>query len=135
MTHDDPQPILFYDGECGLCARSVQWCLKRDRRGLVRYAALQGATFAALNVAHKPVDLDSVLLWESGRLLERSDAVLGLLRHIGGIWPFMGVLGRLVPRALRDALYRFIARHRLAWFGDASACRLPRAGEHERFLP
>jgi len=129
------QPILFYDGECGLCARSVQWCLKHDRRGVVRYAALQGETYAALDVAHKPAGLDSVLLWEHGRLLERSEAVLGLLRHAGGIWPFLGALARLVPRVLRDALYRFIARRRLAWFGDARACRLPRAGEDQRFLP
>ena len=135
MDHDDSQPILFYDGECGLCARSVQWCLNHDRRGRVRYAALQGETYAALNVADKPADLGSVLLWERGRLLERSDAVLGLLRHVGGIWPFVGGFCRLVPRPLRDAVYRFIARRRLAWFGDARGCRLPRAGENARFLP
>jgi predicted DCC family thiol-disulfide oxidoreductase YuxK len=135
VSHEIPAPILFYDGECGLCARSVQWCLKHDRRSIVRYAALQGATYRDLQLDKKPSSLDSVVLLDQGVLLERSDALLGILRHFGGIWPLLGAMGRLVPRVLRDCGYRFIARRRLAWFGDASTCRLPRSSEHARFLP
>ncbi len=127
-------PILFYDGECGLCARSVQWCLDHDRRGELRFAPLQGKTYAALNFADKPADLGTVVLLDGRRLFVRSDAVIGILRQVGGAWPVLAFLGRLVPRFLRDAGYRFIARRRHAWFGSAERCRLPSAGESARFL-
>ena len=42
-----PQPIVLYDGTCGLCHRSVQWLSRRDR-GQLWYAPLQGETAAAL---------------------------------------------------------------------------------------
>lgn len=34
---------LLYDGTCGLCDRSVQWLLRRDRRGALRFARLERA--------------------------------------------------------------------------------------------
>ncbi len=131
---ENAEPILFYDGECGLCAKSVQWCLDHDHRGQLRFAPLQGATYAALDFANKPSDMETVVLFDSGTLLVRGDAVLGLLRRVGGGWSVLGVLGRGVPRFLRDALYRFIARRRHAWFDKNDRCRLPTAGESARFL-
>lgn len=135
VDSDDSAPILFYDGNCGLCARSVQWCLAHDHRRRVRFAALQGKTYAALAVDGKPGELDSVVLFDRGRLLLRSDALLGILQHFGGAWPFLASMGKIVPRPLRDAAYGFVARRRLAWFGDASRCRVPTAAESARFLP
>ena len=131
---DAQTPILFYDGECGLCARSVQWCLDHDRRGKLHFAPLQGETYAALNFAEKPTDLGTIVLFDGLRLSVRSDAAIGVLRQVGGVWPMLAFIVRLVPRFLRDAGYRFIARRRHAWFGSAERCRLPLAGESARFL-
>lgn len=128
-------PILFYDGECGLCARSVQWCLDHDRRGVLRFAPLQGETYARLDVAGRPTDLDTVVLWDVDGLHVRGDAMLRVLRHVGGGWRFLGACGRVVPRFARDAAYDFVARRRLAWFGGADSCRLPAAATRTRFLP
>jgi predicted DCC family thiol-disulfide oxidoreductase YuxK len=133
--HDQSSaPILFYDGDCGLCARSVQWCLDHDRRARLFFAPLQGPTYAALAIADKPTALDTVVLFDEGRLHVQSDAVLRLLRHVGGGWSVLAALGRIVPRFLRDAVYRFIARRRHAWFGAADRCRLPTPNESGRFL-
>ena len=134
MDTDANTPILFYDGECGLCARSVQWCLDHDRRGKLRFAPLQGKTYAALQFADKPTDLGTVVLFDGQRLFVRSDAAIGMLRQVGGAWPMLAFIVRLVPRFLRDAGYRFIARRRHAWFGGAERCRLPGAKESARFL-
>jgi predicted DCC family thiol-disulfide oxidoreductase YuxK len=131
---DISAPILFYDGECGLCAKSVQWCLDHDARARLRFAPLQGPTYAALELAAKPTELDTVVLFEEGRLHVQSDAVLRLLRHVGGGLSVLGALGRVIPRFLRDAAYRFIARRRHAWFGAADRCRLPTPSENARFL-
>ena len=91
MAHETPNdappatqhgPILFYDGECGLCARWVQFCLARDRHGVLRYAPLQGATYAALPLTDKPQKMNSVVVLDQGRLLAEAEAVLVSL--VGG---------------------------------------------------
>jgi predicted DCC family thiol-disulfide oxidoreductase YuxK len=127
-------PILFYDGECGLCAASVQWCLEHERSGTLRFAPLQGSTYAALQLADKPSDALTVVLFERGRLLVRSDAAIALLRKAGGAWPALALALNLVPRGLRDGGYRFVARRRHAWFARPGRCRLPTAQESARFL-
>ena len=129
------RPVLFYDGDCGLCARAVQWSLEHDRRGRLRFAPLQGSTFAALEFTDKPQTLETMVLLERGRLLVRSDALLALLREVGGPWRVAALLGRMVPRFLRDACYRFIARRRHALFRSVEHCRMPDPAERGRFLP
>jgi predicted DCC family thiol-disulfide oxidoreductase YuxK len=126
-------PILFYDGDCGLCAKVVQWLLRRDRHRRFRYAPLQGTTYAALGVA-KPQDLSTMVLLDDRRLHERGDAALAVGRHLGGVWAFAAGVARIVPRAIRDAVYRFVARRRHRWFGHADACRLATPAERELFL-
>jgi predicted DCC family thiol-disulfide oxidoreductase YuxK len=134
IAEEPGAPILFYDGECGLCARSVQWCLDHDGKAVLRFAPLQGSTYAALALPLKPTDLDTVVLYEAGGLHVRGDAVLRILAIVGGGFRILAWIGRLVPRFARDALYRFIARRRHAWFGGADRCRLPTPSESARFL-
>lgn len=138
MASDEPRgdgPILFYDGECGLCAKSVQWCLDHDAHAVLRYAPLQGATYAALDVPKKPSGLGTVVLLDERGLHTESNAVLRIARHIGGPWRVFGAIARVIPRALRDVAYRHVARHRIAWFGTVDACRLPTPATRTRFLP
>ena len=131
---DSAAPVLFYDGTCGLCARSVQWSLRHDARGVLRFAPLQGATYAALADSDKPGQVETMVLRDGDGMHLRSDAVLRLLRHIGGFWSVLGSVGRACPRPVRDALYRYVAAHRIAWFGTADQCALPEPAERERFL-
>lgn len=127
-------PVLFFDGSCGLCARSVAWCLAHDRHAKLRYAPLQGETYAALTLPDRPRDLDTVVLLENGRLHTRSDAVLRVLAIVGGPWAALAAAALIVPRPLREWAYRYVARRRLGWFGTADACRLPGPAESDRFL-
>lgn len=139
--------LLLYDGECGLCARSVQWILEHDlrpRRGpRLRFAPLQGATAAPILPRQRlepgPKGFDTLILVTdphrpAERALVRSDAVLSILRYLGGPWRLLGVLGALVPGPLRDAVYKVVANNRLR-FGRPDSCRRPRKDERARFLP
>jgi predicted DCC family thiol-disulfide oxidoreductase YuxK len=136
-------PVVLYDGYCGLCDRSVRWLVEADRRGVLRYAPLQGETAAPILERHGiPAggDFDSFILVENlgtprERLRQRSDGALAALGALGGWRSSLARLARLVPRFLRDALYRFIARHRMRWFGRLDACRIPTPEERSRFLP
>ena len=76
---------------------------------------------------------ETVILIEQGQLFTHSTAVLRILRGLGGAWQLLYV-GMLLPRALRDALYRFVARHRYQWFGQQDACMLPTPELAQRFL-
>jgi predicted DCC family thiol-disulfide oxidoreductase YuxK len=112
--------MLFYDGHCALCHGAVKFVLKRDRTGRAfRFAPLQGETFRARVPENARKDLpDSiVVLTERGDLLVRSDAFLHILRRLGGGWKVLAGLLRVIPRALRDAVYNFIARVRYRVFG------------------
>ncbi len=126
------QVVLFYDGDCGLCHRCVAWASARDRHGRVRFAPLQGETYASLEVA-RPTDLSTLVALDRRGVHVLSGAVVSLLRAIGGIWSIAGAALRLVPPPLRDFGYRFVARRRLGWFGPADRCSLP--GDADRFLP
>ncbi|MGF1450293.1 MAG: thiol-disulfide oxidoreductase DCC family protein [Opitutales bacterium] len=136
------QPILFFDGVCNLCNAAVRVVLRLDRRGRLLLAPLQGAAARA----HLPEELrdvgehGSLVLWrpagrdyaEAGTFV-RSDAVLEVARQLSWPWKAARVL-RVVPRPWRDAVYRWVARNRYAWFGRAEACRLPTPEERARFL-
>lgn len=132
--------LLLYDGDCGLCSRVVQFVLPRDRRARFRFAALQGDTARALlsRYGKNPDALDTVYAvvdagTPSERLLDRSDAGLFVLEQLGGAWRLAAPLW-LVPRVVRDAVYRYIARNRIAWFGRADACTLPAPEHRARFV-
>jgi predicted DCC family thiol-disulfide oxidoreductase YuxK len=129
--------IVFFDGVCNLCNGTVQFILDRDPAGLFRFAPLQ-SDLATRMLGERGVvvdgnEPDSVLLLEGDRVYARSDAVLGITRHLSGAWPLLAIFA-VAPRFLRDAVYRFVARHRYRWFGRTDACRVPTPALRARFL-
>jgi predicted DCC family thiol-disulfide oxidoreductase YuxK len=133
-------PIVFYDGVCGLCNRLVQFLLKRDRHDRLRFASLQSEFAASLLKRHglDSRDLDTVYLvldykQSSERVLARSDAILYLLRQLGGVWGIAG-LGRVLPKWVRDGIYKIIAGNRYRVFGKYDNCLLPEEKHRHKFL-
>lgn len=131
-------PVLVYDGDCGFCTRSVRFLLERDRKGQLRFASRSGDFGAAVRVRHPQLREVESLLWlepSAGgeRVLIYSDAVLAAAAYLGGIWKLLAQLGGLVPRVVRDPVYRAIAkvRQRIVRGG---ACALPSPGELARML-
>jgi predicted DCC family thiol-disulfide oxidoreductase YuxK len=128
-------PIVLFDGVCNLCSGSVQFLLRRDPGGRFRFASLQSQVgeelLAKLGIDRRVVD--SVILVEGDRWYKESDAALGIARQLPGAWKLLTAF-RLIPRPLRDAAYRLIARNRYRWFGRTEACWLPTPELRERFL-
>lgn len=135
-----PPYLVLYDGECGLCQKTVRWLLQRDTAGALRFAPLQGKTSARLRNSGVPVpvNLDSVafVLTIGGetRVLDRSRAILKICEVIGLRPWWIRVLG-IVPRPFADAGYRLVAATRYVFFRRVDACALPSAEERDRFLP
>jgi predicted DCC family thiol-disulfide oxidoreductase YuxK len=135
-----PAPeVLFYDGSCGLCHRTVRILLAIDRRGeAFRFAPLFGRTFLEqIPEAERAGLPDSfVLRTGEGALLTRSGAVLHVLRRLGGVFWLLATLGGIVPRVVRDALYDFVARVRRKLFARPDdVCPLVPKEQRARFLP
>ncbi|MCC5839248.1 MAG: DUF393 domain-containing protein [Opitutales bacterium] len=128
-------PIVFFDGVCNLCNGAVAFIMERDVGGQLRFASLQ-SDFAAKHLpalGKDPLELNSIFVLVDGVLLSESDAVLRISEELCRPWRWLRHL-RCLPRFLRDPLYRLIARNRYRLFGKREACRMPKAGEAERFL-
>lgn len=131
------KPILFVDGHCLLCQRAAQWVVDHDRYGRVALAALQGEIAQRLlppelRGGAGRAEAPGSLVWRGadGRLAVRSEAVIAVAVAIGGWYATLAGVLRLVPRPVRDALYRLVAgqRHRL---GAAAGCPLPDRGRRQ----
>jgi len=135
------QLIVFYDGICGLCNRLVQFLLKRDSHDRLRFASLQSDFASRVLARHgiDPNDLDTLHVVENyeranERVLNRSDAILRASRELGGLWALAASIGRVVPRAVRDLFYRFVANNRYRVFGKYETCMLPEPQHRAKFL-
>ncbi|SFB68969.1 Predicted thiol-disulfide oxidoreductase YuxK, DCC family [Halobiforma haloterrestris] len=128
-------PVVLFDGVCNLCNGFVQFLVPRDTEGMLYFASLQSDAATALLADHEPSphDLESVVLVEGDDCYVKSDAVIRIARHLGGIYALAAV-GRLVPRRLRDWLYDFVAANRYDWFGKREQCMVPTGDVRERFL-
>jgi predicted DCC family thiol-disulfide oxidoreductase YuxK len=134
-------PILLYDGVCGLCNRFVQFVLKHDREDGFRFAALQSDFAKAILARHgvNAVDLDTVYLVRDFQgagesLTNRSEAAIAVLSALGGFWSLVSKLLRVVPRPVRDWGYNIVAGNRYRIFGKYDVCPLPDPGERHKVL-
>jgi len=140
VPEPEPNPIVLYDGVCGLCNRLNQFLLKRDRYDRLRFASLQSNFATSLLEQHgvSAVDLDTVYVvldygQPAERLLVRSDAILHVVDQLGGLWR-VSRLGSFLPKALRDSLYNLVARNRYRAFGKHETCLLPEPRYQSKFL-
>jgi predicted DCC family thiol-disulfide oxidoreductase YuxK len=130
--------IILFDGVCNLCSGVVRFVIARDPHAHFRFAALQSdaARRACAEVGATPpaaVDPDTIIVIADGRALERSDAALAIAARLPFPWPMFGVF-RILPRALRDWLYRLVAKNRYRWFGKSDTCMMPTPELRARFL-
>ena len=137
-THDAPRTthLLLYDGTCGFCASSVQWVLRHDRRGTLRFAALQGETARPILARHPELASVDSVVWvgEGGEVLVRSAAALAVARYLGGRWSVVARVSALIPVGIRDWGYDLIARHRHKLTRNGPECLIPTPEEKARFL-
>lgn len=142
MTEIDPAThewaaldrVIVFDGICNWCNAWVDFTMARDS-GRFHFATLQSDKGQLLlKLCGLPAhDFETFLLLERGRVFTKSTAALRIVRKLSGWWPLLyGCM--LIPRALRDSLYDYVARHRYRLMGKAPTCRVPTATERDRFV-
>lgn len=101
--------IVFYDGDCGLCQRSVAFLARRDRKKILRFAPLNGFTYQ--QYFKQKASMDTVLFLDGERVFEKSLAIIECLHSLGGANRLVGLL-KLLPDKTLNCLYDHIAIHR-----------------------
>lgn len=126
---------MLFDGVCNFCNASINFVIEHDSSGYFRFAPLQSEIGEKLTAKYgiDRIETDSVVLVENGKVYTHSDAALGIARHLNGVWSWAYAL-RVVPRPLRDLVYRLVARNRYRLFGRREACMIPTPEIRARFL-
>lgn len=126
--------VVIFDGECGFCQRSVRFIHRHDAANRFRFAARESEAGARLLQTHRiGLAPNSMVLIDADGTWLRSDAVLRIAGHLGAPWSWARVL-RLVPRPVRDGVYRLVAavRHRVT--RHLPTCALPDAALRAKFI-
>jgi predicted DCC family thiol-disulfide oxidoreductase YuxK len=128
-------PVLFFDGVCNLCSGSVQWIIRHDSQAHIRFAALQSelATQLLAGSGVDPTELASLVFMAEGQVFTHSTGVLKMTALLDKPWSYARVL-LVVPRPIRDLVYRFVAKNRYRWFGQKDQCWIPTPALRARFL-
>jgi predicted DCC family thiol-disulfide oxidoreductase YuxK len=129
-------PVLLYDGDCGVCNGAVQWILEHESQETLRFAPLESDLGRAMRERVKSGPEVDSLHWvekRGNRIDVRiwSSAVLAVVSYTGGWWRILGA-AKLIPRSLRDLMYRWFAKHRTK-FADRQ-CMVPPVRKRARFL-
>ena len=130
--------IIFFDGYCILCNKTIDFLISNDKKQKFLFASLQSKT--ATNILNKIgfqeeqiKNLDNVVYFKNGRFKIKSNAVLTILSDLGGIYQFTKIF-YLIPLFLRNLIYDQIATNRYKWFGKRTTCRMPNPNKYARIL-
>ncbi|GAA5035871.1 hypothetical protein GCM10011506_31650 [Marivirga lumbricoides] len=125
--------IIFFDGVCNLCNGAVNFVIDRDPKAKFKLAPLQ-SDIAAKYLKEEQLDnLNSIALFEEGKIYQKSSAALRIAKKLTGAWPLLyGLI--IIPPFMRDFFYDLVAKNRYKWFGKQETCRMPTPDIKTRFL-
>lgn len=127
-------PVIIFDGICNLCCGWVRFLISRDKNARFRFASLQSQTGETLlNSFSLSNNMKTVVYLKNNQCFQESSAILEILKDLGGIWGIF-ILLKLIPKSIRDGIYRLIARSRYSLFGKRATCLLPTSDNQKRFL-
>ena len=122
-------PILFYDGACVLCDRSVQFILKRDPALKFRFMSIQEAVshnyFPTTIESIRPDQLNSTLLLYQSQWYTYETAAIQSLYLLGGKWKVVSTILNVFPTFISRTVYKIIAKYRYSIFGKQTYCAMP----------
>lgn len=127
--------VILFDGVCNLCNGFIQFVLKRDKKQEFQFASLQSTYgIALLNHLKLPTDtMETVIVFDGQKIFTESDAVLKIVHSFGGLWKCTTIFS-LIPRFIRNGVYRLVAKNRYKLFGKRDQCMVPTEDMKGRFV-
>ncbi|MBS4012761.1 MAG: DUF393 domain-containing protein [Bacteroidetes bacterium] len=135
MKHINAKSIVFFDGSCILCNYAVNFIIRNDKHNVFHFAPLQWeVSKKILNKDYPYSTLPNTLIYlENGKLYKESNAILRIFRKL----PFPHYLFYsfiIIPKFIRDIIYKFISKKRYSWFGKYDSCIAPSQDIKNKFL-
>jgi len=131
----DKPLIAFYDATCGLCDGFIRHVAAADHADLLRFAPLTGVTAKKHHIELPEQRAEwTIIATEGDKVLDRSDAALAILAKTP-LWADIADLAVILPRRLRDTVYRIVARWRYLVPFKKDACELPPLELRRKLLP
>jgi predicted DCC family thiol-disulfide oxidoreductase YuxK len=129
------QKIILFDGVCNLCNGAVTYIIKRDKKNVFKFAALQSEIGQQL-ISKFNIDtskIDSIILIDGEKHYTKSSAALHIAKQLSGAYPLLfGFM--VVPKFIRNSVYDYIAKNRYKWFGKKESCMIPTVELKSKFL-
>lgn len=125
--------ILFFDGVCSVCNGFIDFLMSADQGHALRYAPIQGETAKFHLTPNLIASLDTLVLHTENKIYTRTDAVIRSIAAMGGVWKLLLIL-LVVPKFIRDNIYKFFAKNRYKWFDKKETCRMPTPEERNKIL-
>lgn len=128
--------IILFDGVCNLCSNAVQYVIEHDKKDIFRFVALQSDLGMEIlqHIGIDPKHIDSIVLYEPGvAYYYKSTAAIAIAREFGGVF-HLGTIFKIIPAALRNVVYDYIARNRYKWYGKKESCMIPTPELKAKFL-
>jgi len=129
------QHVILFDGVCNLCNSSVIFILKYEKDLVFRFASIQSEVGKELLAWCGLPDnfSDAVIYIENGKIHQGSTAALKIGQRLKFPWSLISSAGLLIPKLIRDWVYRQIGTHRYQWFGKRDVCMIPTKELKTRF--
>ena len=127
--------VVIYDGVCNFCNGAVRFIIKRDPGARFKFTPMQSEYAQKLIREHEipNVGQDTFLLVKNGKCYIWTEAALEIAGELTGGWWLFKVT-RIIPRPIRDWLYRAFARNRYNLFGRTEQCQVPDPEVMKRFI-
>ena len=117
-----------------MCHSWVKRLIKWDKRKVFHFAALESETAKNLlkPLMSNYLEEDTIIYYDDGRIMIRSEAALTIIGQLG----FDVIsMGKLIPKSIRDGIYRWVANRRYKYGERFTSCPLPPVEWRDRFLP
>ncbi|MCF8231335.1 MAG: DCC1-like thiol-disulfide oxidoreductase family protein [Bacteroidales bacterium] len=130
-----PQKLIIYDGHCVICNGSVHIIARYDRSGLIRFTHSETSLGQAFSSELPPgISADmSVIFVDNGHIYTLSDAVIQIAKYLRFPYNLLRLL-KILPKKIRDGIYRLIAANRYRIFKRREQCMLPDARLKTRII-
>ena len=128
--------IILFDGICNLCDATVQFIIKRDKKDVFRFVALQSELGEEIikYLGIDPSKTDSIILYEPGHAYYyKAEAAIRIAKTLGGISGLLGIFS-ILPDRISNKIYDYVARNRYKWYGKKNECMIPTPEMKAKFL-
>ncbi len=128
--------LILFDGICNLCNSSVQYVIKHDKKDIFMFTPLQSDIGKQI-IKEFSIDttkVDSILLYSKEKgLKSKSTAALQVSKQLGFPTNLLSIF-LIIPAAIRNWVYDYVAKNRYKWYGKKDECMIPTPELKAKFL-